>query len=371
MPKTRGNGEGSIYKVASKNLWACQVTLPNGKRKTLYGKTRKETKEKLLKIQNELATGLNVSVEDIQLGQLMHLMTEEKFKANITNENSYKRNLETEKIIEKHFIYYTKIKKINDIQITDFMFSITHYSNSVIKKCYAMISRTLKEAVRKRIININPAETVNIPKSDKQDKKIRALTVDEQQKLVKALNENDFKFKNQVLISLYTGARMGEVIALKKSDINFTFKTLQIQRTATRDKDYKVVISDKTKTYAGQRLIPLSNNALEVLKIAVKSSKDELLFPTIETVRINDAFKRFLKRYDIIDKSIYGDVTCHSLRHSFATRCIESGIQAKVLQKLLGHADIQTTLNTYCDVFESLERQSIEQINEYFKMAQI
>ena len=50
---------------------------------------------------------------------------------------------------------------------------------------------------------------------------------------------------------LYTsGARMGEVIALKKSDINFTFKTLQIQRTATRDKDYKVVISDKTKTYA-------------------------------------------------------------------------------------------------------------------------
>ena len=45
MPKTRGNGEGSIYKVQSKNLWACQVTLPNGKRKTLYGKTRKETKE--------------------------------------------------------------------------------------------------------------------------------------------------------------------------------------------------------------------------------------------------------------------------------------------------------------------------------------
>lgn len=371
MSKSRGNGEGSIYKVASKNLWACQVTLPNGKRKTLYGKTRKETKDKLLKLQNELATGLNVSSEDIQLGQLMHLMNEEKFKANITNENSYRRNLATEKIIEKHFIYYAKIKKINDIQITDFMLTITPYSNSVIKKCYSMINRTLKEAVRKRIININPAETVNIPKSDKQDKKIRALTVDEQQRLVKALNENDFKFKNQVLISLYTGARMGEVIALKKSDINFTFKTLQIQRTATRDKDYKVVISDKTKTYAGQRLIPLSNNALEVLKIAVKSSKDELLFPTIETVRINDAFKRFLKRYDIVDSSIYGDITCHSLRHSFATRCIESGIQAKVLQKLLGHADIQTTLNTYCDVFESLERQSIEQINEYFKMAQI
>ncbi len=367
MPKTRGNGEGSIYKVQSKNLWACQVTLPNGKRKTLYGKTRKETKDKLLKLQNELATGLNVSAEDIQLGQLMHLMNEEKFKANITNENSYKRNLETEKIIEKHFIYYSKIQKINDIQITDFMLSITPYSNSVIKKCYAMINRTLKEAVRKRIININPAETVNIPKSDKQDKKIRALTVDEQQRLVKALNENDFKFKNQVLISLYTGARMGEVIALKKSDINFTFKTLQIQRTVTKDINDRAIIKSRTKTYAGQRLIPLSNNALAVLKNATKNSNSELLFKTTETMLVNNALKRFLKRHDIIDKSVYGDVTCHSLRHSFATRCIESGIQVKVLQKLLGHADIQTTLNTYCDVFENLEQKSIEKINTYFE----
>ena len=75
--------------------------------------------------------------------------------------------------------------------------------------------------------------------------------------------------------------------------------------------------------------------------------------------------RRLIKKYDIIDKSVKGKVSLHSLRHTFATRCIEAGMQPKVLQHLLGHADISITLNTYCDAFDKFQKESIAKADEY------
>lgn len=214
-------------------------------------------------------------------------------------------------------------------------------------------------------LHLQFAESIKRPKSSKKTKKIRALTVEEQKRLVTALLTHEFIYKNQVLLSLFTGARMGEISALAPSDINLTFKTIQIRRTITKDTSDRTIIGDRTKTYAGERLLPLNDKALAVAKDALQNCNGGTIFPIVSTAQINDALKRFMRRYDIIDKNISGDVTCHSLRHTYATRCIESGVPAKVLQHLLGHKDIQTTLNTYCDVYDNLTDQSTQKINEY------
>ncbi len=87
----------------------------------------------------------------------------------------------------------------------------------------------------------------------------------------------------------------------------------------------------------------------------------------ITTCQVNEQYKRVLRKYDIIDSSVEGRVDLHSLRHTYATRCIEANMPAKVLQTLLGHTDIKITLNTYCDAFDNFQTKAIEQVNEYMK----
>lgn len=363
--KSRGNGEGTIYKVESKGLWAGQLTMPGGKRKTVYGKTRKIVAEKLQKLSTD-GPGTFSDLDKVTLSEFAKTLIDEDHAANVTNINSHHRAVETLKIIQRHPIANLPLKKINEMVVKDFLLSITDYSESIIKKCYSMLNRCMKEAMRLGAISVNPVENVRRPKSIKKTKKIRALTVDEQKRLVDALKQHpDFKFKNQILLSLFTGARMGEINALEPDDINLTFKTMQIRRTVTRDANDRAVIGDRTKTYAGERLLPLNDKALAVAKDALQNCSGETLFPVVTTSRINHLFKTFLNRYEIIDNSIFGSITCHSLRHTYATRCIESGVPAKVLQHLLGHKDIQTTLNTYCDVYDNLTDQSTQKINEY------
>ena len=74
-----------------------------------------------------------------------------------------------------------------------------------------------------------------------------------------------------------------------------------------------------------------------------------------------------MKKYNVLDPAVPGVVSLHSLRHTYATRCIESGMPVKVLQKRLGHANIETTLNTYCDVFSDYENKYTEAADAYMQ----
>ena len=99
--RRRGNGEGTIYKNEKLNMWTGQYTKPNGKRGAVYGKTRQEVKEKLVKVLAEIQTHSYIETSSITLIEITRSIVEDRYSSNKTRDNAYRTNLDTIKRIEK------------------------------------------------------------------------------------------------------------------------------------------------------------------------------------------------------------------------------------------------------------------------------
>ena len=134
-------------------------------------------------------------------------------------------------------------------------------------------------------------------------------------------------------------------------------------------KNDKICIGKTTKTYAGKREIPIPDIILpyivEQMKVA-KNNNDQMLFLTPqEGLVLHSTINRKLK--DIAKKvGIISDISTHCLRHTFGTRCIESGMRAVALQRLMGHTDINITLNTYTTIFNKYKEEELRKVNDYY-----
>ena len=214
-------------------------------------------------------------------------------------------------------------------------------------------------------------ESIRKPKAKKEMETVEALTIEEEKKLISVLKEIDHKYKNIILLTLFTGMRIGETLAVSRNNINLKENTLYIEKTLTRNKEDKTILGEKTKTKSGHRIIYLSNNAQKVLKDILKNNISNiynLIFYDYEknTFITPNEINCFLKRLNTKYK-ICKDIHTHMLRHTYATRCIESGMSAKVLQKNLGHKKIQTTLDTYTSVFEKFNLEENKKYDLYMK----
>ena len=240
-------------------------------------------------------------------------------------------------------------------------------------KLYMFLNKGFKIAFSERItpFNIMDNETLKKPKAKKESQKVEALSVEEQKKLVSILENSTYKYRDIILLAIFTGMRIGEILAITKNNINLKENTLQIEKTLTRDKNDKVILGSTTKTKKGQRTIYLSNNATLILKRTLLTNvtnmynlvfydyeKNTFITPN----EINCFLQRLNQKYKFCDH-----IHTHMLRHTFATRCIESGMSAKVLQEILGHRKIQTTLDTYTSVFEKFNKDENEKYNNYMK----
>ena len=372
--KKKGNGEGSVFKWKSSYRGQIVVGLDDyGKpiRRSVMGKTIKEVNEKLTAIKNSIITGTYIAPNQITICDLARLMIEDDLNLNYIKETTYYRHLETLKKIEANaYIKMTPIQELSYAPVKDYLLSITHLSQSIINKIYAMLQKSLKEAVKRKIIKENPIADMKRPKTSQHREKVRALTTEEEIKLYKVLTTEDVNYSHQMLLSMLTGMRMGEINALKLEDINLRLKTISISKTMARGLKGKPFVSDSAKTANGNRVIQISATAMPLIREILFCREDsEFLFmrkgKMINTSQVNMQFQRVVEKYDIVDKDVKGKVSLHSLRHTFATRCIEAGMQPKVLQHILGHSDISITLNTYCDAFENFQNENIAKTDEY------
>lgn len=374
MSKKRGNGEGSIYYSDKLNRWVGQFS--NGlktdgtvNRKSVYGKTRKEVADKITKALNGIKERTFVDKSTTTFLEILESLVEEKHKSNITSDSTYKRDTYAicQIVNSSASIAKKPIQKITNQDIKRFFFSITHYSNSTIDKIYRFVNSTFRKAVSQRYIYSNPLDDrheIIKPKSDKPDKKVEALTVDEHRKLLDVLNNQEVnsKYRNIILLILSCGLRVGEALSLDKDKhIDFDSGYLLIRRTLTRNSNdiYAIPKYDKAKTYNSIRDIKIIDDTKEILKSCLNDYTGNclnLLFwdkdnnKIVTPAEINFYLKRICKKYEIT-----GHIHTHMLRHTYATRCIESGMSPVVLSKKLGHKDISVTLNTYTSVFAKYE----------------
>ena len=358
-------GDGSIYYVESRKRYSGQINLViDGERvrKTVYGKTERETRNKELQIQALAGNLHNEKKQQMPtVFQYAEKMMDEQLALNEIRQSSYDRKMETLKMLSA--ISNKQLDKLTEDDIIAFFKTQLDYSQSCINKMYQLLGAVLNKATHRKIIEDNPIKEIKCPKSNKKTIPVRALTVDEQKKLLNVLKNEDIRYSDIMLLSMFTGMRVGECCALMVEDINLDDRTINVNKTVARGKYGKNVFNE-TKTSAGTRTLFVNDDVADFLRTIIGRKKSGLLFMSsnhnlVTTNQVNYSYSAALKSFGIVDKTVYGRVDLHSLRHTYATRCIESGMPAKVLQKILGHTDINITLNTYCSVFEKFRNEHL------------
>lgn len=382
--KSVGNGEGSLYYSETLKCLIFQYVY-NGKRKTLKQKkdeSKTDFKKRVTDIKNKKDNGTLIEKSNETFILILKAYVNQKHKDGITSDRSYRRELETIKQIEKccsNFIN-KPIQKITIENIEDSKSQIREYSNAVISKIWTLINKTFQIAYSRRKIpfNIMLDETLIKPISKRPEKKVEALSKDEENKLIEILNNQELnhKYRDIILLQLYTGMRIGEVLAISSDCINLKNRTLTIYRTLTQDKNYKVIMGEHTKTYKkttgidnGKRTFPFNNN-VETIILKILNNKtiniNGLLFwncqkeTFITPSEVNSYLSRINKKYSISQDSLH----THRLRHTFITRCVENGVFPKVIQSLVGHIEGSSiTSDIYTSISNDFMLKELAKIN--------
>ena len=251
---------------------------------------------------------------------------------------------------------------------------IKNYNNFIEELSDTLSPKTVRDIVTKlkEIINFYEEEhntklnikKMSLPKMNK--KEIQILSNKEKQKLEKyCIQQNDLKSLG-ILICLNTGLRVGEVCALRWENVDFETRRIHVEKTIERiyskEENKTIVIIDTPKSITSVRTIPINSKLYNILKkIRGKSKKTDFVLTGssehyVEPRNYQYHFKEILKRSKVKKYKF------HTLRHTFATNCIEAGMDIKSLSEILGHADVSITLNIYVHSSDKAKRKYLEKI---------
>ncbi len=271
------------------------------------------------------------------------------------------------------------------------------YSTKTIRDICNILSAVFKYAVHNRLITYNPCDGVELPRTKK--KPIRVLSLQEQREVLK--HARGRLHENLIIVALGTGMRAGELLGLTDEDLDFQKKEIRINKTLVYIKDLttgKYVFKYQTpKTESGKRVIPMQESVYKALKRQRIQKKEMQIaaaaweplegFEKLVFVGRNGrpiAEHAFQSALNWIVKAVNKDrekqaqedktdfvpmehIYPHALRHTFATRCFEAGIEAKTVQKYLGHSSVAITLDIYTHVTNDKAKEEMNKLENFYQ----
>ena len=326
---------------------------------SVYGKTYMEVKQKMLEINRK---GIDNSISPVEskkvFREILYLWLENRrVKLKSQTYNKYSN------LIELHIIQdlgCVPVCDLSAVQINQFLLrkkcsgrlnNDGGLSASSVQSISFIISSALRFAVQHGFCTTLKGEVIKIPKKKNE---LDIMSLQQQNDFIKWLLQDLDCRKVGVILALYAGMRIGEVCGLAWEDIDFEMNTIHIRHTVERistldnepDQKKTMLMVCDTKSYSSDRIIPMSEE-LKALLIKCRLLSTGRFVVTGNTYEFIDPrtfqywFSNLLRVYGM------PHFNYHSLRHTFATRCIESGMDIKTLSELLGHSSVNITLNTY------------------------
>lgn len=400
-PKGRALRKGEIYRE-SDGRYAYGYVDPYGKRKFIYSKDLKKLREREEKLFKDQLDGLNVYVMGkASLNFVFDRYISTKSELRETTYTNY--TYMYDRFVREGF----GKRKIGEIKYSDVLYFYYDLLNdrglqvNTLETIHTVLHPTFQLAVRDDIIRNNPSDGVmaEIKKKNTKKKNMRhALTIEQQRAFMNYIASSPiFVHWNSIFtVLLGTGCRIGEVVGLRWSDIDMEKRTIDInhsmtyypRRTDTYKCEFKVSLP---KTEAGTRILPMMQPVYEALQSEYERQKEDGFCTAVvdgmsgfifsnrfgmihNPAAINRAIRRIIEAHnaeEIIkakkekrEPVIIPHFSCHHLRHTFCSRFCENETNIKIIQEIMGHASIETTMDIYAEVNSDKKKESIEKLTK-------
>ena len=374
--RQRGNGAGTVYARKNKEGkitgYRGSYFTPDGKRRYVSAKRKSKCERKLRDAMTDADRGLVFDATNQSVSEYMTRWLEDFAKANLASRTYHNYKLQ----IREHIVPALGKMKLSKLDTPNIQALYTAKLQAGLKPAsiryiHAVLRCALEKAVDLRLIPRNPAASARPPKIRQEE--IAPLDVEQTRLLLEAAKGD--RFECLYVLSLTCGLRIGESLGLRWSDVDLEAGSLRIHRQIQRVREGGGLVFSEPKN-ASKRTIDLPQRALEALrshrkrqleqqlKAGAKWQNNDLVFTTTIGTAVdaqnvvNRHFKPLLRRAGL------PDIRWHDLRHTCATLLLSRGTHPTYVQKLLGHASVQLTLDRYSHWMPSMGKLTASAMDE-------